>query len=178
MNKSNLDNSAAKTRIIYEGDVYAGSFYLFLGICALFAALGIYYFTERLGLFYLSIGLGIFTLYMLGKGLVMIYMYLSRYKYYKNHTELDANEIKEERRYTRWRVLKKKRNRRRYIYTIVIGCILAFLGIFHQEKGLIIATCIPIVLMAAIEFSVGLLTEFRLSEYLKHLHRLSESVHL
>jgi len=51
---------------------------------------------------------------------------------------------------------------------------LAFLGLFHQEKGLIVATCIPIVLMAGIEFTVGLLTEFRLSEYLKHLHRLTE----
>jgi hypothetical protein len=89
---------------------------------------------------------------------------------------LNNAEIKDERRYTRWRVLKKKRNRRRYIYTIVIGCIIAFLGIFHQEKGLIVATCIPIVLMAAIEFTVGLLTEFRLTEYLKHLHKLSQSI--
>ena len=48
------------------------------------------------------------------------------------------------------------------------------MGIFHQEKGLIIATCIPIVLMSAIEFTVGLLTEFRLTEYLKHLHRLTQ----
>ncbi len=172
-----MENTAAKTRIIYEGDVYAGSFYIFVGVFSLFAALSVYYFTERLGLYYLSIGLGIFTLYMAGKGIVMIYMYFSRYKYYRSHIDLNTKEIKEERRYTRWRILKKKRNRRRYIYTIVIGCILAFLGVFHPEKGLIIATCIPIVLMAAIEFTVGLLTEFRLIEYLKHLHRLSQSVY-
>ena len=58
-----------------------------------------------------------------------------------------------------------------------IGCVVAFFGVFHQEKGLIVATCIPIVLMSAIEFTVGLLTEFRLSEYLKHLHKLSQAYH-
>ena len=172
-----MDKTATKTKIIYEGDVYAGSFYLFIGVCALIAALGIYFFTSRLGLYYLSIGLGIFTLYMIGKGSVMIYHYFSRYKYYKHHVDLTNKEIKEERRYTRWRVLKKKRNRRRYIYTIVFGCLIAFMGAFHQEKGLIVATCIPIVLMSAIEFTVGLLTEFRLTEYLKHLHKLSKSFH-
>jgi hypothetical protein len=171
-----LEKTAKKTKIIYEGDVYAGSFYLFIGVCALFAAVSVYYFTERLGLYYLAIGLGIFTLYMVGKGIVMIYMYYSRYKYYMDHIDLKNAEIKAERRYTRWRVFKKKKNRRRYIYVMVIGCIVAFFGIFHQEKGLIIATCIPIVLMSAIEFTVGLLTEFRLTEYLKHLHKLSQSL--
>jgi len=171
-----LENTAVKTKIIYEGDVYAGSFYLFVGFTSLFAALGIYFFTERLGLYYLAIGLGMLTLYMVGKGSIMIYLYFSRYKYYKNHIDLTSAEIKEERRYTRWRVLKKKKNRRRYIYTILIGCIIAFMGIFHQQKGLIVATCIPIVLMSAIEFSVGLLTEFRLTEYLKHLHKFSQSL--
>ena len=171
-----MEKTAKKTKIIYEGDVYAGSFYLFVGICALLAAVSVYYFTSRLGLFYLSIGLGIFTFYMVGKGVFMIYMYYSRYKFYREHIDLTNFEIKDERRYTRYRVLKKKKNRRRYIYTIVIGCLIAFLGIFHQEKGLIIATCIPIVLMSAIEFTVGLLTEFRLTEYLKHLHKLSQSL--
>lgn len=167
-----MEKKATKTRVIYEGDVYAGSFYLFIGVCSLLAAFFVYFFSQRLGLFYLSIGLSIFTLYMVGKGIVMIYMYFSRYKYYKNHIDLTIKEVKDERRYTRWRVLKKKKNRRRYIYTIIIGCIIGFMGLFHQEKGLIVATCIPIVLMAAIEFTVGLLTEFRLTEYLKHLHKL------
>ena len=171
-----MKKTAIKTKIIYEGDVYAGSFYLFIGVCSLLTALSVYYFTSKLGLFYLAIGLSLFTIYMVGKGTVMIYMYFSRYKYYKDHDHLSKKEIKDERRYTRWRVLKKKKNRRRYIYTIIIGCIIAFMGLFHQEKGLIIATCIPIVLMAAIEFTVGLLTEFRLSEYLKHLHVLSQTI--
>ena len=170
-----MKGTAKKTQIIYEGDVYAGGFYLLIGVTALIAAICIYYFTERLGLFYLSIGMGIFTLYMLGKGSFMIYLYFNRYLFYKNHFDLARHEIKDERRYTRWRVLNKKKNRRRYIYTIIIGCICAFLGLFHQQKGLIVATCIPIVLMGAIEFTVGLLTEFRLTEYLKHLHHLTES---
>ena len=171
-----MEKTAKKTKIIYEGDVYAGSFYLFIGICALIAAVSVYNFTQRLGLFYLAISLSIFSIYMGGKGIAMIYMYYSRYKYYRDHIDLSNSEIKDERRYTRWRVLKKKRNRRRYIYTLIIGCIIAFFGLFHQEKGLIVATCIPIVLMSAIEFSVGLLTEFRLTEYLKHLHKLSQSL--
>lgn len=170
-----MNTTADKTKIIYEGDVYAGSFYLFIGFCSLMAAIFVYLFTQRLGLFYLSIGLTLFTVYMVGKGSVMIYLYFSRYSYYKNHVNLAIEEVKDERRYTRWRVLKKKKNRRIYIYTIVIGCIIGFLGLFHQEKGLIVATCIPIVLMAAIEFTVGLLTEFRLSEYLKHLHKVRQS---
>jgi hypothetical protein len=174
-----LEDTARKTKIIYEGDVYAGSFYVFIGFCSLLSAITIYYFSMRLGLFYLSIGLAIFAIYMIGKGSFMIYMYYNRYAYYKDHKSLKKKEIKDERRYTRYRVLKKKKNRRRYIYTIIIGCVIAFLGIlFHQEKGLIIATCIPIVLMAAIEFTVGLLTEFRLTEYLKHLHKLSDTLHL
>ncbi len=168
-----MEKTATKTRIIYEGDVYAGSFYLFLGTCGAFVALALFLFAKRLGFQYLAIGLTIFTFYMVGKGCVMIYMYFRRYKYFRNHENLSTAEIKEERRYTRWRVLKKKRNRRRYIYTIIIGSILAFMGLFHIQKGLIVATCIPIVLMAAIEFSVGLLTEFRLTEYLKHLHKLT-----
>jgi len=110
---------------------------------------------------------------MTGKGSVMIYLYRSRYTFYNEHKSLDNSEIKEERRYTRWRVLKKKKNRRRYIYTIILGSIIAFGGIFHQEKGLIVATCIPIVIMSAVEFAVGLLTEFRLTEYLKHLHKMT-----
>ena len=168
-----MENNADKTKIIYKGDTMAGSFYLAIGIFSIVSAVLVYYFTERLGLYYLSIGLTLLAVYMVGKGSVMIYLYYSRYRYYKNYTSLDSSEIKEERRYTRWRVLKKKKNRRIYIYTIVIGCVIAFAGMFHQEKGLIVATCIPIVLMSAIEFTVGLLTEFRLSEYLKHLHKLT-----
>ena len=173
-----MENTAKKTKIIYEGDVYAGSFYLFIGFCSLLAAISLYYFSGRIGFFYLSIGLSILTIYMVGKGIVMMYLYFSRYKYYKNHDDLSKDEIRDERRYTRWRILKKKKNRRKYIYTILFGCLIAFMGIFHRHTGLIGATCIPIVLMAMIEFGVGILTEFRLTQYLKHLHNLSENLYI
>jgi len=168
-----MTQNAEKTKIIYKGDTMAGSFYLFIGVLAAVSALLLYYFSTRLGLYYLSIGLAMLSMYMIGKGSVMIYLYYSRYKYFKEYITLNGQEVKEERRYTRWRVLKKKKNRRKYIYAIVFGCMVAFGGMFHQEKGLIVATCIPIVLMSAVEFCIGLLTEFRLTEYLKHLHKLS-----
>lgn len=168
-----MENTAQKTKIIYKGDVMAGSFYLLIGTLSLLSALGLYYFSERLGLYYLTISLAVLTVYMLGKGIIMIYLYFSRYRYYRHHDRLQYKEVKEERRYTRWRVLKKKKNRRRYIYALVFGSFVAFAGLFNQEKGLIVATCIPIILISAIEFAVGLLTEFRLTEYLKHLHLLT-----
>jgi len=168
-----MNNNVDKTKIIYKGDVMAGSFYILIGLLAFISSVAVYFLTNRLGLYYLSIGLLILSFYMTGKGCTMIYMYNSRYRYYKKNDQLSSADIKEERRYTRWRVLKKKKGRRIYIYTIVFGCMVAFGGMFHQEKGLIVATCIPIVLIAAVEFSVGLLTEFRLSEYLKHLHSLT-----
>lgn len=151
----------------------AGSFYLFVGLLSALGALLLHLFSSRLGLYYLTVGLSMLTMYLVGKGVVMMYLNYSRYKYYIDYISLSLDEIKEERRYTRWRVLKKKKNRRLYIYAITFGCFIAFGGLFHQEKGLIVATCIPIIVMSAIEFTVGLLTEFRLTEYLKHLHKLT-----
>ncbi|MEE9439702.1 MAG: hypothetical protein V3V14_11925 [Saprospiraceae bacterium] len=168
-----MNFSVAKTKIIYKGDVIAGVIYLVIGLFAVISAYVLYNIYDRLGLYYLAIGLAFFSMYMIGKGIVMIYLYYNRYMFYKNHDVISIEEIRGERRFSRYRVLKKKKNRRRYIYTVVIGVIIAFGGIFHHEKGLIGATCIPIILMGAIEFSIGLMTEFRLGEYLKHLHKLS-----
>ena len=153
----------------------AGSFYILVGVLSILGALLLYFFSTRLGLYYLTIGLTMLSVYLIGKGSVMIYLYYSRYKFFKEYISLNYDEIKEERRYTRWRVLKKKKSRRVYIYATAFGCFIAFGGLFHQEKGLIVATCIPIIVMSAIEFIVGLLTEFRLTEYLKHLHKLTLS---
>ena len=170
-----MNENASKTKIIYKEDVMAGSFYLLVGVLSALGAILLHFFSTRLGLYYLTIGLSMLSIYLVGKGCVMMYLYYSRYKYYVDYTSLSTDEVKEERRYTRWRVLKKKKNRRVYIYVIAFGCFIAFGGLFHQEKGLIVATCIPIVVMSAIEFTVGLLTEFRLTEYLKHLHKLTLS---
>lgn len=161
----------ARTKMIYKGDVLAGSFYLLLGVLAAIGSVTLYIFAERLGYLYLSKGLAALSVYMLGKGSVMMYMYWSRYRYYKIKESINQTEVTDEIEYTTYRVSKKQRNRRYYMYAILLGCFVAFAGIFHQEKGLIIGTCIPIVFLSAIEFGVGLLTEFRLSEYIRQLQR-------
>jgi len=160
-----------RTQTLYKGDVLAGSFYLLIGLVAALLSIAIYWMTVRLGFYYLSIGMLVFALYMLGKGSVMMYMYRSRFIYYKGKKEISKEDVEDEKTYTKHRIRKKNKSRRVYLYIIVIGCAVAFWGVFQQEKGLIVGTCIPVVLMSAIEFSIGLLTEFRLSEYFKQLHR-------
>lgn len=166
-----LPDMLDRTKIIYKGDVLAGSFYLLVGFLSLLFAIGIRLYSEKLGFYYLSVTLFLLCVYMVGKGIVMIYMYGIRYRFYNNKKDIGEQEVLEEVKYTEFRIAKKHKNRRLYMYIILIGCFVAFIGLFHQEKGLIIGTCIPIVLLSAIEFSVGLLTEFRLSEYFKQLNR-------
>lgn len=160
-----------RTKIIYKGDVLAGSFYQFIGVISTISAIILHFFSTRLGYHYLKIGLSVFACYMIGKGSVMIYMYWSRYIYYKKKDSINLTEVRDEQEYTIFRIRKKQRSRRIYMYIILIGCFIAFGGLFHQEKGLIVGTCIPIVLLSAVEFGVGLLTEFRLTEYLRQLRK-------
>lgn len=166
-----LPDMINRTKTVYKGDVLAGSFYLLIGVISVTIAVLLHFFTGRLGFYYLSIGMAIFALYMLGKAAVMMYMYWSRYQYYKERSDISLDEVADEKEYTAYRIGKKNKNRRVYMYIILLGCFVAFAGIFHQEKGMIIATCIPIILLSAIEFGVGLLTEFRLSEYLRQLNK-------
>ncbi len=166
-----LPDMLDRTKMIYKGDVLAGSVYLVIGVLAAIAALLLYVYSIRLGFRYLTKGMSFFALYMIGKGGVMMYMYWSRYRYYKISNELTSSDVSGEKEYTTYRIAKKLRSRRIYMYIIFLGCTVAFAGIFHQEKGMIVATCIPIILMSAIEFGVGLLMEFRLSEYLRQLEK-------
>lgn len=159
------------TQTLYKGDVLSGAFYLLTGCIALGTSVALHFFTTRLGYYYLSISMLILALYLIGKGSYMIYMYKSRYDYYKKREDLTGKEHSDERSYTTFRIHKKNSNRRSYMYAIILGCIIAFAGVFHQEKGLILSMCIPIVLMSGIEFAIGLLTEFRLSEYLRILNK-------
>jgi hypothetical protein len=147
----------------------AASFYLFVGIILLLFAAILYYFTISQGFRFLSIGFFMFFIYCLGKGAVMFYISSQRYSFYKNIETLDPKQIAEETQYTKYRIAKKNTNRRRYIYTIVISCMVAFAGIFSQQKAILMGTSIPIALIAGIEFSIGLLTEFRLREFYRLL---------
>lgn len=160
-----------KCQIIYKGDVLAGAFYLLVGTVLLIFAIVLDYINLSLGYHYLSIGFFIFFLYCIGKGLLMIFINYKRYKFYKSLTFFTSIMKSDEIEYTEYRIQKKQTNRRRYTWTLVLGCLFAFLGIFSSEKGLIMGTAIPIALIAGIEFGVGLLTEFRLREFLRILKK-------
>jgi hypothetical protein len=113
----------------------------------------------------------VLAFYSLAKGLSIWWVSSKRMSFYKAKETLNNADLAEEIDYTKFRIIKKNRNRRWYLYTAIAGALTAFSGIFLQEKGLIMGTAIPIVLFAAIEFSIGLLVEFRLSEYQRQLHK-------
>ena len=60
----------------------AGSFYLLVGVLSALGAILLHFFSTRLGLYYLTIGLSMLSIYLVGKGCVMMYLYYSRYKYF------------------------------------------------------------------------------------------------
>ena len=155
----------------------AAYFYIFVGIILLISALGLLYFTNTPGFYYLSLGFILFFLYCLGKGLFMVYLYGHKYRFFKYQSHITSSILDQEKTFTEYRIHKKNTNRRRYIYTIVLGTLAAFTGIFLPQKSLIMGTSIPIALIAGIEFSVGLLTEFRLREYLRVIVRTEEETH-
>jgi hypothetical protein len=160
-----------KCRILYKGDMIAASFYVFTGMILLLFALILQYFTISIGYKYLSYGFFMFFLYCLGKGAVLFYSSRQRYEFYKAKAALTASLISEETAYTAFRIEKKQRNRRIYVYVVAISSIMAFVGIFTQQKGLIMGTAIPIALISGIELGIGLLTEFRLREYFRQLNK-------
>ncbi|HMP30163.1 MAG TPA: hypothetical protein PKD85_11210 [Saprospiraceae bacterium] len=160
-----------KCRAIYKGDVLAGSFYLFFGVCFIIIGTLLQIYIITLGYLYLGLGLLIFGILGFGKGLIMMYLYNARLKYFKNIKEMSISLLSEEMEYTKFRLEKKSRNRRVYIYLTVIATILSFVGAFSDSKSLIMGTMIPIALFSGIEFSISLLTEFRLWEYTRHLNK-------
>lgn len=166
-----------KSRILYKGDILAAYFYIFVGFLLLFSALGLLLLTTTPGFYYLSLGFILFFIYCLGKGLFMIYLYGNKYKFFKHTPVVSPSMISEEKIFTQFRIEKKNINRRRYVYIIVFGAIAAFLGIFLPQKSIIMGTSIPIALIAGIEFSIGLLTEFRLREYHRVLERTEEELY-
>lgn len=158
-----------KCKILYEGDVFTAIFYVVIGFILLALAGFLTYLGTTHGYKFLSIGLYMFSAYCIGKGLFMWYSYRARFLHYNAMTEMDQRHNDEEIAYTSYRIQKKNTNRRRYSYLLVISSVLAFMGIFTRQKGFIMGTFIPIALIAGIELGIGLLTEFRLREFLRLL---------
>lgn len=165
--------TAETTRIIYKGDVLSAWFYLGIGIFMFLVATVLHYFNISLGYLYLSYGLWVFSLYCIGKGLMMWVVYARRFTLYKATEALNEQQKNNELTYTNERILRKQRGRRMHIYILILGSVIAVCGVLSAEKGLILGTMIPVVLLSGIEFSVGLLTEFRLQEYLRILQKQS-----
>jgi hypothetical protein len=161
-----------KCRAIYKGDVLAGGFYFFLGLLLITTGLLLFFYGNTEGYKHLGLGLSLFGILSLGKGLIMIFLYNSRLKFYTELESLLLVHIREEKEYTDFRLSKKARNRRAYIYITVIGMITTVAGAFSDSKSVIMGTAIPITLFAGIEFGVSLLTEFRLWEYMRNLEKL------
>lgn len=162
-----------KCRAIYKGDVLAGSIYLLVGAILILFSIGLYAWASTPGLFMLGRGLFVFAVFAIGKGLFVGNIYYKRLEHYKKLSELKNNDLKEELTYTIFRLKKKEVNRRRYIYTVVIGSIIGVVGIFLPAKSIIVGSAIPIVLYSAIEFVMGLLSEFRLWEYRRSMEKES-----
>jgi hypothetical protein len=160
-----------KCRIMYKGDMIAASFYLFVGVILLLFAFILYYYTMSAGYKFLSYGFLMFFLYSIGKGAVMYYIYSEKYKFFHNKTVMTSTIQKKEILYTEYRIAKKNINRRRYIWTLILSCIIAFLGIFSLQKSILMGTAIPIALISGIELTIGMLTEFRLREFLRILNK-------
>ncbi len=160
-----------KTLILYKGDKLASAFYMGTGVFLASVAIILMIFRASPGFMFLGYGFSVFSIYMTGKGFFMYYVAHQRMTFFKKQIAWSSELAKDEIRYTKFRILKKKSGRRMHIYLMFIGAFCAVGGIFTSEKGLIMGTTIPIVLLSGIEFSVGLLTEFRLKEYLRILQK-------
>jgi hypothetical protein len=112
-----------------------------------------------------------FSAYCLGKGLFLFITSRKRYRHFFNHSSLNTKEITSEIECTQQRIEKKGRSRRFYVW-VTISCTMACATTFFSPlKPIILGTCIPVALIGMIEMGVGLLTEFRLREYLRLLQR-------
>jgi hypothetical protein len=161
-----------KARIIYKGDFLAGSFYLLVGVFFLFTTGLLHFFAHSIGATILAIGFFMFFLYSVGKGIAIMIASKKRQNFYSSIDTMNATHLKEEIAYTDYRLSKKQTNRRRYIYVTIVATLAAVGGVFTSQKGMISGTAIPIAMISAIEFAIGLMTEFRLTEYLRQLRKM------
>ena len=157
--------------IIYKGDRLTS--YLYMGNACLMGIMGVLllYSTSRIGFYYLAMGLFFIALYSLGKGFLLWQVAKNRFNYFNTMTSLSSEELEEEIKYNSYRLHKKSRNRRLYIWVTGLCTTIATCGLFTQEKGLIVGTMVPIAMLSAMEFSIGLMVEFRLWEYHRMMHK-------
>lgn len=161
-----------KCKIIYKGDIVTAKFYILVSLILLSFALMITFWVHKtVGFRMLNTGLYMLAIYCLGKGLFMWMSYGKRLRFYNSLSELNATFTKGEIEYTEYRILKKQKNRRGYTYMLIISSVFAFVGVFSNQKGLIMGTSIPIALISGFEIGIGLLTEFRLNGFLRLLKR-------
>ncbi|HRO09239.1 MAG TPA: hypothetical protein PK047_10255 [Saprospiraceae bacterium] len=160
-----------KCRLIYKGDIATAKFYILVAGILLFFAVVITIWVHQIGYRILSIGLYMLAAYCLGKGFFMWFSYRQRLVFYNSLTELNPEFQEAEKNYTEYRIHKKQKNRRGYVYVLILSCFFAFAGAFSSQKGLIMGTAIPIALISGIEISMGLLTEFRLNGFLRLLRK-------
>jgi hypothetical protein len=160
-----------KALIIYKGDQYTSYIYLGLSLFFGIGAAFLFGFTVKIGWFFLAIGLSMLAVFSVGKAVYVYFKAKDRIQYFQNLSTLEGSNLANEVLYNQQRLLKKGLNRRRYLYTLVGGFFLLIGGIIFGEKGWAIGSFVPVLLYAGIEFSAGLLSEFRLWEYQRQLEK-------
>ena len=160
-----------KALIIYKGDQYTSYIYLGLSLFFGISAALLFVFTLKIGWFFLAIGLSILAVFSAGKAIYVYFKAKDRILYFQKQTSLEGSILDSEIQYNQQRLLKKGLNRRRYLYTLLGGFFLLVCGIVFGEKGWAIGSFVPVLLYAGIEFSAGLLSEFRLWEYQRQLEK-------
>ncbi|HRG19517.1 MAG TPA: hypothetical protein PLQ57_00745 [Saprospiraceae bacterium] len=160
-----------KALIIYKGDQYTSYIYLGLSLFFGISAALLFVFTLKIGWFFLAIGLTMLAVFSAGKAIYVYFKAKDRILYFQKQTSLEGSILDSEIQYNQQRLLKKGLNRRRYLYTLLGGFFLLVGGIVFGEKGWAIGSFVPVLLYAGIEFSAGLLSEFRLWEYQRQLEK-------
>jgi len=158
-------------RLLYRGDMWAAAFYLLSSLCLFLLSIVLFRLDLTPGFTYLSVGFQMFSAYCLGKGLYLFVTARKKYLYFLHAAELDLLTIHHEITGCRQRIEKKKNSRRVYVWAIICCGICSMFGFFTAWKSITLGSCIPVALTGMAEVGIGLLTEFRLKEYLRHLLR-------
>lgn len=162
------------SRLLYRGDLWAAAFYLLSSLLLLLLAAMFYFLMDTPGFTYLSIGFTMFSAYCLGKGAFLFVVSRKSYLYFINNSEMSPSMIRKELEVTNRRIDKKRNSRRVYLWTFFLCSLMGIIFLFSAWKSVGLGTCIPIALTGLTEAGIGLMTEFRLREYLRHLNHSRE----